>query len=118
MKSTISTTNFRNAENFPCWKDFHGFQNQFSCKHRSKIAPVSSKLESCNDELEEESETPSSTSNDDDDDKEDNYKHKPKRQCFADRLKNALERGCTPETPEEHSSFDLKVQDSHSKGEN
>ena len=100
--------------------NFHEFQTQFYYKHRSKIAPVSSKLQSCNAELEEESETLSSTSNDndDDDDKEDNYKHKPKRQCFADRLKNALERGCTPETPEEHSSFDLKVQDSHSKGEN
>ena len=98
---------------------FSWIPTQFYYKHRSKIAPVSSKLQSCNAELEEESETPSTTSDDDDDDdKEDNYKHKPKRQCFADRLKNALERGCTPETPEEHSSFDLKVQDSQSKGEN
>merc|ERR1711988_1145047 len=59
-----------------------------SSDERSKIAPVSSKLQSCNAELEEDSESPSSTSGDDDDndddDKEDNYKHKPKRQCFAD----------------------------------
>ena len=34
------------------------------------------------------------------------YQHRPKRQCFADRLKNALERGETPETPEENSSFE------------
>ena len=75
---------------------------------------MSSKLPSCNVGPDEESEI---TDDDESDISKDGnrisceestsqYQHRPKRQCFADRLKNALERGETPETPEENSSFE------------
>lgn len=65
-----------------------------SSKPRSKTASMSS-ANSSNDK---------ETSDEDSEDSEfeQNYEHKPKRQCFADRLKLALERGCTPD---EDSNF-------------
>ena len=76
---------------------FDGFNDDIdsngSSEERSKTAAFSSKVQSCN--VQESVIT---------DDEKSDYKHKPKRQCFEDRLKHALERGCTPETPEDNDS--------------
>ena len=67
---------------------------------RSKAASLTSKLSI--EELEDSLE-----------DSEEGYEHKPKRQCFADRLKLALERGYTPDSEASEDHIVEVMDDEH-----